>query len=393
MIYANPALQGEDHAALELVARQRELLRHFTEYSPQRWNGSLRRAMIAKAIQGSNSIEGFHADIDTVVAAIQQEPTLDERTETSMAIAGYQAAMTYVMQAARDQYFEFSKQFLKSLHFMIAGYAMTNHPGQWRPGTVYVVNSKTGQTVYEPPPVEMVDGLVRELTIYLSETSSDPVIVRAAMAHLNLVMIHPFKDGNGRVARALQTLVMARDGILQPVFSSIEEWLGDNTQEYYDVLAHTGQGKWSPERDTTKWIRFCIKAHYQQAAKLLRRNEEAGGLYARIMEVIRSEQLPDRTWFALFDSAIGLRVTNYRYRTDADISDYTASRDLKKLSECDLLVPRGEKRQRTYVASNKIKALRDATKIRRPLEDPFEIVWRRDKPPLEERQGSLPLEK
>lgn len=62
------------------------------------------------------------------------------------------------------------------------------------------------------------------------------------MAHLNLVMIHPFRDGNGRMARALQTLVLALDEVLEPTFSSIEEWLGSNTADYYLVLAATGRG-------------------------------------------------------------------------------------------------------------------------------------------------------
>jgi Fic family protein len=50
------------------------------------------------------------------------------------------------------------------------------------------------------------------------------------MAHLNLVMIHPFRDGNGRMARCLQSVVLAREGVLSPVFMSVEEYLGRNTQ-------------------------------------------------------------------------------------------------------------------------------------------------------------------
>lgn len=68
------------------------------------------------------------------------------------------------------------------------------------------------------------------------------------MAHLNLVMIHPFSDGNGRMARCLQTLVLAREGILEPEFSSIEEYLGRNTQDYYSVLAETSEGSWHPKK-------------------------------------------------------------------------------------------------------------------------------------------------
>ncbi|NIA03686.1 MAG: hypothetical protein GWP12_04075 [Nitrospirae bacterium] len=76
------------------------------------------------------------------------------------------------------------------------------------------------------------------LVAALNEDVSDiPSMVRAGMAHLNLVMVHPFKDGNGRMARALQTLVLARERILAPQFSSIEEYLGRNTPAYYGVLA------------------------------------------------------------------------------------------------------------------------------------------------------------
>lgn len=374
MIYKTPKLEASDLIALEMVAGLRKRLENSMQSYPQRWLGSLRRAMFAKAIQGSNSIEGIHANIDTAIAAIQQEPPLDEKTEIWMAINGYQSAMTYIMQAAKDQYFEFSKQFLKSLHFMISSYSMNNHPGQWRSGSVFVVDSKTGQTVYEPPPAEMVDSLITELVDYLKNNPGDPEIVCAAMAHLNLTMIHPFKDGNGRVARALQTLVIAREGILHPVFSSIEEWLGDNTQEYYNILATTGEGRWNPSKDATNWVRFCIKAHFQQAAKLIRRNEEAASLYEKLSKISERENLPDRAWNALFDAALGLRVTNLRYRTDAEITDYTASRDLKRMSELGLLVPQGEKRARTYVAAKPITDAREATRIRRPLEDPYEII-------------------
>ena len=88
--------------------------------------------------------------------------------------------------------------------------------------------------------------MIEELVAQLSSEQEIHVLVRAAMAHLNLVMIHPFRDGNGRMARCLQTLVLGRDRILEPQFSSIEEYLGRNTQAYYQVLGRVGQGKWSP---------------------------------------------------------------------------------------------------------------------------------------------------
>ena len=155
---------------------------------------------------------------------------------------------------------------------MMLQHSLKKMPGRWRPGDIYVVNEATDERVYEGPDALLVPSLIDELIAYLNSPSDCPVMVKAAMAHLNFTMIHPFKDGNGRMARALQTLVLSRDGTVSPVFSSIEEWLGRNTQAYYDILAQIGQGAWHPERDAHPWIQFCLTAHFQQAHTLVKRN-------------------------------------------------------------------------------------------------------------------------
>ena len=376
MIYEEPRLSPEDEAVLHLIDRQRDRLKIFTQHNPRRWFGSLRRSTFARAIQGSNSIEGYNATIDEAIAAVDDEEPTDERTETWSAITGYRDALTYILQASQDPYFELSKQFLKSLHFMMVRYDMSRFPGQWRPGVVYVVNERTGGTVYEGPPVESVDPLVVELVAYLNEESDSPATVKAAMAHLNLTMIHPFKDGNGRMARALQTLVLGLEGILHPVFSSIEEWMGRNTEEYYRLLATTGQGQWNPQNDAVPWVRFCLRAHYQQADTLIRRNEEYEALFDRVDKIVKREGLHERTALPLFDAALGRRLTNSRYKADADVSQYIAGRDLKVLSEMGLLDAKGERRARSYFAGKELKQAREASRIIRPLADPYEVLRR-----------------
>ena len=139
-------------------------------------------------------------------------------------------------------------------------------------------------------------------------------LVNAAMAHLNLVMIHPFRDGNGRLGRALQTLVLAMDHRLEPQFSSIEEWLGANIADYYSVLALTGAGAWHPDRDTSMWIRFNLRAHHMQAQTVQRRFAEANQHWGFIDDLIESHGLPERVGSALFDAIVGFRVTRPHYR-------------------------------------------------------------------------------
>ena len=373
MLYQEPSLAAEDKAVLHLIADQRQRLATQIQHNPRRWTGSIRRRTFAKAIQGSNSIEGYNASVDEALGIVEDEP-VDERTETWHALNGYRHAMTYIMQAARDPDFEFDRQLLKSLHFMMLSYAINKNPGQWRPGAIWIESSKSDERVYEAPDRELVEPLIGELCDYIKADCRQDLLVKAAMVHLNLTLIHPFSDGNGRMARAMQTLILALDGLIQPVFSSIEEWLGANTDEYYAVLASTAQGEWSPCNSAQPWVHFCLKAHYQQASTLLRRMDEYGQLFEQIERIVSSRKLNSRMAMPLFDSALGTTLTNLRYQQAAEVTDYIATRDLRYLSEIGLLDPRGERRGRRYLPGRELIELRNSVRIVRPPRDPYEVV-------------------
>jgi Fic family protein len=213
---------------------------------------------------------------------------------------------------------------------------------------------------------------MRELSDSLSTPTSDDPLVKGAMAHLNLVMIHPFRDGNGRMARALQTMVLAQDQVIEPTFSSIEEWLGNNTQDYYDVLAATGRGSWQPHNDATLWVKFNLRAHHMQAQTMRRRFDEAETQWHAIDELIGSHRLNDRVGAALFDALLGLRVTRPSYIKLTELDERTATRDLVHAADLGLLDPRGERRGRHYVAGEPLQEIRAQLRsARSPLEDPY----------------------
>jgi Fic family protein len=254
---------------------------------------------------------------------------------------------------------------------MMVGYDITKNPGRWRPGSIFVRHEPTSEIVYEGPDVELVPPLMGQLVASLNAKSSTPALVRGAMAHLNLVMIHPFSDGNGRMGRALQSFVLAREGVLDPTFSSIEEYLGQNTQEYYAVLGEVGRGAWHPENDALPWIRFCLTAHYRQAETLLRRTKELERFWGLIEEEIKRRGLNERMAFALSDAAFGYRVRNASYRPMVDVSEQVASRDLHQLVDEGLLVPHGEKRGRYYTAGDWLKKARTRFRLVKIATDPF----------------------
>jgi len=372
MLYSLPELPDAYVHVVERIDEMRLRLKFMLQQAPRRWTGLLRRSEFARAIQGSNSIEGYLVTVDDALAAVEgEEPLANERSEAWLAVRGYREAMTYVLQLADDAHFRHHEAVLRGLHYMMLSYDLGKHPGRWRPGVIYVRRDPTGEVVYEGPDAALVPALISELVESLNGASALPIMVRAALAHLNLVMIHPFSDGNGRMARALQSLVLAREGILDPQFSSIEEYLGHNTQDYYQVLADIGQGAWHPEHDALPWVKFSLTAHYRQAETLLRRSQESALLWEALEAEVVRIGLQERTVLALHDAAFGYRVRNATYRKAADVSDAMAGKDLGALTAAGLLVPHGEKRGRHYLAGEPIKALRAGLALPQVVSDPF----------------------
>ncbi|MBX3286755.1 MAG: Fic family protein [Actinobacteria bacterium] len=368
MIYAVPDLADEDVAALEGIEALRTQLRFYLR-EPRRWYGSLRRTTFARAVQASNSIEGYHASVEDVVAVIDGEDPIAADEATRQAIEGYRDAMTYVLQLGMSPPMaRLDASLVRSLHFMMLKHELPKNPGRWRPGPVWL-EDRAGDVVYHAPPREDVDDLVAAVLAAACDGGGEP-IVRAAMAHLNLTLVHPFSDGNGRMARCIQSYVLASEGILSPEFLSIEEYLGHHTPAYYEVLTEVARGRWSPERDARPWLRFCLVAHHRQAETLLRRIDEAEALWDACEQLARSHRLPDRSVGSLCDAARGWRIRRALYvkavRSSAgeEITDATATRDLAALTRAGLLEAVGDRRGRNYRATPVLagawRAIRDA---------------------------------
>jgi Fic family protein len=370
VLYAVPNLDLEDSATLdEITAMRADLAEHLRV--PHRWTGRLRRTALARAIRGSNSIEGYRVELDDADAALDGEEPLSADQATFAEIRGYRQALGYVLAMARDEHFRLDASALRSMHFMMLSHDLTKRPGQYRERDIYVHDDRTEQVVYAGPDPALVPELVEELIADLAAPGHTEPIVLAAMAHLNLVMIHPFRDGNGRMARALQTLVLATKGIGEPEFASIEEWLGANTDDYYRVLAATGRGVWAPDGDAHLWVKFNLRAHHLQAQTVRRRWASAQRSYVLLDEVATSSRLPERVIDPLYTALLGFRLRRPTYIQQAGIDARTASRDFKALSELGLLRPVGETKGRYYVAGPALEPIRAKIGRHEPLDDPY----------------------
>ena len=319
------------------------------------WLGSLRRQWRAASAESSIEIEGFRVPADERIALTSGEGQAAPGDEDRMALSCYARAMDHVGVMSGDPTFRWDERVVLDLHFDACYFQKDKDPGQYRRGGIEVTNPEGGPPAYVGPAAAEVSGLMGEVIGWLDHGDPDVhLVVRAAMAHLHLVSIHPFRDGNGRIARIAQSLVLARGGLLAPEFVSIEEYLGRHTASYYATLQAVQGGTYRPERDATPWVRFCVAAHLEQACLRLEQIAEAGRRWAYLEALVEQRGWPDRLVIAL-EQSLFRSTERAAYAGEADVSDATASSDLRRLLDAGLIVQRGRGRTTRYVASDVVR--------------------------------------
>src|ERR1700730_16320524 len=161
MLYKTPKLNASERKVLHEIATVRDKLKNRVSVS-RRWVGLLRRNTLARNIQGSNSIEGYHVTADDAIAAAEGEQPLEAEREAWAAVTGYRSALTYVLQLATDPHFSYNEGFIRSLHFMMLHYDLSKHPGRRRLGPIYIRDERRQEVVFEGPDADLVPGLLLE---------------------------------------------------------------------------------------------------------------------------------------------------------------------------------------------------------------------------------------
>jgi Fic family protein len=354
-LISTPELTGDQYDDL---ARLDDLRRRLALQvsAPTRWAGTLRRLARVESETSSTSIEGYSVTIPQALEIMAGRRGETARPEDEMALRCYHQAMDRVLSLADEPAFAWSQQLLLDLHFMTIYFQRDRLPGRYRRRGI-AVTGPDGGIAYQRPPSDEVPGLMGELIEWL-ETGDvvEPPLVRAAMAHLHLVSIHPFADGNGRMARILQSLVLAREGVLHPELASIEHHLATNTGAYHGALQATHGPVYDPAtRSASPWLDFCIEAHLAEARRL---HERVALIHRRntfCEEVAGRQGYPDRFVSALDQVLMGLPLTNAEYRSEHGIAAITAAGDLRRLVVDGWLVPEGGGRSARYRAAARLQ--------------------------------------
>ena len=233
-----------NHAMISKIADIAELLGRWKQANNEKLVPQLRRGNRIRTIQASLAIEQNTLSVEQVTAVLDGKPVLGlprEIQEVRNAFTAYEALPQWNPAVLDD---------LLAAHSLLL-YGLTDDAGQLRQKGVGIYQNQ--QLVHMAPPPNQLPRLMGDLLAWLKRTDAHPLIASSAF-HYELEFIHPFSDGNGRIGRLWQTLMLSH---WQPMFAylPVETVIKSRQEAYYRVLGEADQSA-----DCSDFILFMLDA-------------------------------------------------------------------------------------------------------------------------------------
>ena len=241
-----------DQEAQEAIARWDRTMAAEPALQPIRWHVFLQRYLRSATVAASTQIEGNPLSLNEVDAVLQGE-AMDVPPQVRNEPINYSNALSAATSLALTDSFEWSEATLRMLNHQVLRDDPDDRQGRYREEPVTV----TG--FYHAPHPRLVPGLMSALVQWL-RSSEDHPLIRVALLHLNLVAVHPWVNGNGRTARIASSLELMRSNVSAPELISVEPYLRQHQDEYFDQLRTTLGPTYDPERHTAShWVNYYIR--------------------------------------------------------------------------------------------------------------------------------------
>lgn len=281
-------------------------------------NPSLRKQNQIKTIHSSLSIEGNTLSEEQITAILENKRVVGPQKDI---IEVLNALEVYKNINTLKYYSE--KDFLKAHKMLMKG--LIENSGKYRTKGVGIV--KGSKVEHVAPPYENVPFLMKDLFQYLKD-KSEISLLKSCVFHYEMEFIHPFMDGNGRMGRLWQTLILMEE---YPVFEFLpfETLISKNQTAYYNTLSASDK-----EGKSTKFIEYMLGIIDQSLNELLENSTKKLSIEDRIQIFIENfgEEFTRKDYLNYFK----------------DLSTATASRDLKKAFEMGIITKYGDKKTTTY---------------------------------------------
>lgn len=225
------------------------------------WEKKFQEDAVVRTVHYGTHIEGNELSL-TQVQEILDGKELVARSRDVQEVINYRRVVEYM---GRTMGKRIDEDTIKQLHRIVVNNILPiDKTGEYREREVVIKNSLTGEVSFRPPSVIEVPWQVKELVHFINEESEMHPVLQAGITHYEFVRIHPFLDGNGRVGRALSTLVLFRLGYDIRQFFSLEEHFDSNAKDYYEALQSVDREK----GDQTLWLTYFTECLNMELSKI-----------------------------------------------------------------------------------------------------------------------------
>jgi Fic family protein len=228
-------------------------------------------AMVRSVHHGTH-IEGNELDMDQAEKVIMGQQII-ARPRDIQEVINYRKVVEFIDELGDKEGYRIDEEFVKKLHGMtVAKLLPIEKCGVYRETQVVIKNSLTGEVTFTPPPAIAVPVQIAALIDFINKIKPDEIhpVLKGAVIHYELVRIHPFVDGNGRVARSLSTFILFREGYDIRKFFSIEEYFDNDAVSYYDSLQSVGRNN----GDLTVWLEYFTQGLAIELTKIKEKIEK-----------------------------------------------------------------------------------------------------------------------
>lgn len=230
----------------------------------------------------SSQIEGTQSSLsDLLIFENDEMPFVS--IEDVQEVSNYVAAMTHGLRRLRDG-FPLSLRLIREIHDVLLrkGRGSSKQPGEFRRTQNWVGGPQPGNAAYVPPPPNELPACLDNFESFLHDERT-PILIRAALAHVQFESIHPFLDGNGRVGRLLITLMLCAEGVLKEPLLYLSLHFKTRRQQYYDLLQSVRD-----RDDWESWIEFFLSGLIETANEAVATAREILAVFEQDRAHVRS---------------------------------------------------------------------------------------------------------
>lgn len=225
----------------------------------------------------SSQIEGTQSSLsDLLLFEGEQTPAAD--LDDVREVSNYVAAMDHGLRRMRQDNFPLSLRLIREMHAILLrqGRGAAKDPGEFRRSQNWIGGSRPGNARFVPPPPEQVMACLDSLERFLhDDPQPTPLLIKAALAHVQFETIHPFLDGNGRMGRLLITLLLCGEGALKEPLLYLSLYFKTHREAYYDWLQRVREtGDWEG------WLGFFLTGVEETAETATETARRILGLFA-----------------------------------------------------------------------------------------------------------------